>query len=70
VIVEDTPTVNSSEKIEKLQKEADEHRAAIEKIKQEKSKLFTNREEIDWKIECIREDIASFISHIKEIAVQ
>jgi hypothetical protein len=45
-------------------------RAQLQKHREEKNKLLAQRDEIDWKIQCIREDIPSFIEEIKEVAQQ
>jgi hypothetical protein len=59
---------NNEERRAKLEADLAANTLAIEKIKVERSKLFNSKDEVIWKIDCIKEDINIFIEEVKEIA--
>lgn len=59
---------NNEERLAKLEADLSANTLAIEKIKAERSKLFNSKDEVNWKMDCIKEDINIFIEEVKEIA--
>jgi chromosome segregation ATPase len=64
----DAPQVDTSGQVAVAEAAAKELREAVDKHRVEKEKLVAQKEEVDWKIHCIREDLTQFIAEIKQIA--
>lgn len=60
--VDNTPQIADAEAV------SNQLRAEIDKLFVEKTELRSRRDEFNWKIECIREDLAQFIQEMKTLA--